>query len=139
MKYFIFFRDDQNVPKTGLTPSWSSLRAADGTDKSGDAPAISEVGGGWYSFDLHYGDAPFDVAELVGVIDAGAGVGVKLNRYQPVRMSLRDLAPVRQVNLALHDLETGVTTYRNDDDDGNELVLTLTQSENVETRTPSGE
>ena len=47
MLYRIHFKD-AGLSKTGLTPVWKSLLTAveNGTDKSGSAPVISEIGGG---------------------------------------------------------------------------------------------
>lgn len=133
MIYKIYITES-GTPKTGLSPSWNSLRAIDGTDKSSSAPSISEVGGGWYKFELVYGTSPFDVAELVGVIDAGNSLA-GYERYIPVNISLRDLAAVKLVNKASYDLVSGVETIRNDNDDGDEVSFTLSQSGNVEYRT----
>ncbi len=131
-----FFVTEDGSPKTGLTPSWSSLYATDGTDKSGSAPSVSEIGGGWYGFSVSYGTAPFDVAELVGVIDAGSSLSA-YERYVPVTISLRDLALAKLVNKASYDLYTGVEAIRNDDDDADELQLTISQTGDVEYRVPS--
>ena len=80
MEYYFRVRQD-GVPKTGLTPDFEYLLTTGGpcgdgsevgTDKSGDAPTIYEVGGGVYKFDIKFGTAPWDVTTqgLVGVIDA---------------------------------------------------------------------
>jgi hypothetical protein len=136
MIYKLFMTED-GVPKTGLSPTWESLYAADGTDKSAQAPAISEIGGGWYKFDVTYGAAPFDVPELVGVIDAGSALS-NYERYLPVTITLRDLSLAKLVNKASYDLVGGVEAIRNDEDSADELKLTLSQVENVEYRVPSG-
>lgn len=136
MTYKVFITED-GEPKTGLSPSWSSLLTVDGADKSGSAPTISEIGGGWYKFEVTYGTGPFDVPELVGVIDAGASLS-NYERYVSVTISLRDLALSKLVNKATYDLVTGVEAVRNDADSGDELKLTLSQTDNVEYRTPSG-
>ncbi len=133
MIYKIYITES-GTPKTSLTPTWASLRSIDGTDKSANAPAISEIGGGFYKFELVYGTSPFDVAELVGVIDAGSSL-VGYERYIPVNISLRDLAAVKLVNKASYDLASGVETIRNDADDGDEISFSLSQSGNVEYRT----
>lgn len=132
-----FFVSEDGAPKTGLTPTWDSLRALDGTDKSGSAPSISEIGGGWYKFEAVYGTAPFDVAELVGVIDAGSSLS-DFERYVPVTVSVRDLALAKLVNKASYHLVTGVEAIRNDADSEDELQLTLSQTGDVEYRVPSG-
>ena len=135
MIYKVYFADD-GVPKESLTPTWESLDALDGTDKSGNAPAITEIGGGWYKFELVYGTSPFDVTELVGVIDGGSAL-INHERYKPANMSVRDLALTRQVNKAAFNKTTKVETIRNDDDDAVELTSTISEAAGVETRTPS--
>jgi len=137
MIYKVFLSED-GQPKTGLTPTFASLRAVDGTDKSSQAPAISEIGGGWYKFQVTYGTEPFDVAELVGVIDAGSNL-CDYERYVPVAISLRDLALAKLVNKASYDLVSGVESIRNDADDGDELLITLSQVGNVESRVPGSQ
>jgi len=141
MIYKIFITEN-GLPKTELSPSWDSLATLDGTDKSGDGPTINEISSsnapGWYKFEVTYGTTPFDVPELVGVIDAGSSLS-NYERYIPVTISLRDLALDRQVAKATFDLATGVESIRNDADTGTELQLTRTVVDNVETRTPGNE
>jgi hypothetical protein len=132
MIYKIFITED-GVPRSGLTPTWLSLRAVDGTDKSATVPTISEIGGGWYKFSVAYGTTPFDVAELVGVIDAGATLS-NYDRYLPVTISMRDLSLAKLVNPANYNMLTGVETIRNDADSADEIKITLSQSDNIEYR-----
>ena len=136
MIYKIFITED-GTPKTALSPTWESLYAADGTDKSGAAPTISEIGGGWYKFELTFGGDPFNVPELVGVIDAGSSLS-NYERYVPVTITLRDLSLAKLVNKASYDLVSAVEAIRNDADTADELKLTLSQVDNVEYRVPSG-
>ncbi len=133
MIYKIFITSG-GVPRTGLTPAWQSLRTTGGADKSASAPAIGEIGDGWYKFEVHCGVAPFDVPELVGLIDTGAALADG-ERYIPVTISLRDLALAKLVNKATYDLVEGIETIRNDADSANELRIALTQTGNLETRT----
>lgn len=109
----------------------------DGTDKSGSAPAISEIAGGWYKFSLSYGTAPWDVAELVGVIDAGSGI-LDAQRYIPVAISLRDLAFAILTNKQQQTIATGLIEIL--EDDGSTLLVKLTPTEATgkEILTPSG-
>ena len=67
-----FYVANGGSPLTGAAGemNFEALRLLDGTDKSGSAPAISEIGGGWYKFSAVYGTVPFDAGDLVGVIDA---------------------------------------------------------------------
>jgi len=136
MIYKLYVTED-GAPKAGLTPAWSSLHAIDGQDRLAGAPAVFEIGGGWYGFAVRYGTAPFDVPELVGVIDAGAALS-PFERYLPVTISLRDLALAKIVNNASYRLADGVETIRDDVDAGDELVVTLSQEEDVEYRVVSG-
>jgi len=132
MIYKIFVTED-GAPKTGLMPTWNCLYGVDGTEKTEDAPAITEIGGGWYKIELIYGNSPFDVAELVGVIDAGIGLA-NHERFLPITISLRDLGLAKLVNKATYDLSSGVETIWNDDVTASELQMTLSQSGSVETR-----
>ena len=61
MTYKIYIADGAG-PLTGLSPTWEHLLSMAGVDKSGSAPSITEIGGGWYKFSLTYGTAPLDVA-----------------------------------------------------------------------------
>lgn len=90
MLYYVYFTDG-GVPKTGLSPSWEYLKTAtNGTNKTG--PSISEVGGGWYSFQATYGTSPWDVTaeDLVGVVDGGATLS-GADRYKPAAITKRGL------------------------------------------------
>jgi len=136
MIYKVIFTDG-GVPKSGLTPTWHSLIDLAGNDKSGSAPPIVAVGSGVYKFEVVYGTAPFNVNELVGWIDGGSSLE-NYERYLFVTISLRDLALSKLVNKASYDLIAGVETIRNDADSADELTLTLSQTGDVEYRTPGG-
>lgn len=82
---------NEGLPTAGLTPTWNCLYDLDGNDKSGDAPTINEIGGGWYKFEVIYGTSPFDVAELVGIIDADSSYS-NYERYIGVIITVRDTA-----------------------------------------------
>ncbi len=130
--YTIFITED-GAPKTGLTPGWEYLHALDGTDKSGSAPAISEIGGGWYKFLLTYGTAPFDVDDLRGSIDADAGL-VNYERYIPITISLNDLALDYMARGSSHDKATDIVQVQNAA--GNNVVKhTYAESEGIVTNT----
>jgi len=89
MLYFVYF-SDAGVPKTGLTCTWEYLKDEDGSNTSNN-PAFSEVGGGWYSFDIEYGSdsGPWEstgsthLKALLGVIDGGSSLE-DIDRYKPV-------------------------------------------------------
>ena len=88
-----FYVAKDGVPLTGAAAEmeFESLQISDGTDKSGSAPSISEIGGGWYKFSATYGTAPFDAGDLVGVIDADKDGDNELGnaeRYIPVEIRL---------------------------------------------------
>ncbi|HUX30616.1 MAG TPA: hypothetical protein VMV78_08315 [Thiobacillus sp.] len=113
-------------PKTGLSPSWESLKAIDGIDKSSSAPSITEIGGGWYKFSLSYGTAPWDVNELVGVIDADGSL-LDAQRYIPVCISLRDMAFAFLANKRQQTIASGMIEIM--DDDGSTVMVTYTPSQ----------
>ena len=135
MIYKIYITED-GIPKTGLTPTWNSLRAIDGTDKSASAPSISEIGGGWYKFELTYGTAPFDVDELVGVIDAGSSLA-GYERYMPVVITLRDYALQRLTNKRDYDKSTKIEQVY-DDSGTAEIKYTTTESNGLQTTVVAG-
>ena len=88
-----FYVAVDGAPLTGAAAEmeFESLKTLDGTDKSGSAPAITEIGGGWYKFSATYGTAPFDAGDLVGVIDADKDGDNSLGnaeRYIPVEVRL---------------------------------------------------
>ncbi len=133
---YTFMVTEDGAAKSGLSPSWDTLVAIDGTDKSGSAPSISEIGStGIYKFEVTYGTAPFDVPQLTGIIDAGSSLN-NYERYIKVDITLRDLALAKLVNKASYNLISGVEAIRNDDDDGDELTLTLSHVDDVEYRVP---
>ncbi|MCK5175836.1 MAG: hypothetical protein KAR47_20745 [Planctomycetes bacterium] len=88
-----FYAAAVGEPLTGAAAEmdFESLMTLGGTDKSGSAPAISEIGGGWYKFSAVYGTAPFDAGDLIGVIDAdksGNNSLASAERYIPVEVRL---------------------------------------------------
>ena len=94
MIYKVYF-SNEGEPATGLTLVWDSLLDADlGTDlNDSNAPAFTEIGGGWYTFELIPGTVPFDVKEIVGVIDgdnSSSGTLSGYDRWKPITMSWED-------------------------------------------------
>ena len=88
---FYVSSDGASLAGTSSEMEFESLKTLDGTDKSGSAPAISEIGGGWYKFTATPGTAPFDAGDLVGVIDAdknGANSLADEERYIPIEVGL---------------------------------------------------
>ena len=81
MRIPIYFAASDGTWATGLTPVFTALRTAETkTDRLADAPAIEEVGGGWYACDWNLLDADED---LLGTVDGGASLADS-GRYQPV-------------------------------------------------------
>ncbi len=131
MLYRIHFRDG-GVSKTGLTPTWLSLLTAveSGTDKSGSAPAIAEIGGGFYTFNIDYGVAPWDdkTKDLVGEIDGGSSLIIPKDRYKLIVITLGGLSLARLADK--RDWNKANSTERVYGVDGSSVVLELTRGEN---------
>lgn len=143
---YYFYVSNAGVPETGLVAgndiAWESLCTAEnGTSKTG--PSLSEIGGGWYSFDITFGQSPWDILteDLVGVIDCDtdgdAGL-VDIDRYKPVTISLRGLALARIAHKGVQNKSTGnIDIYATD---GCERTLTLEMTDEAAslTRNPVG-
>jgi len=135
-----FFVSLDGAPLTGAAAEmeFESLRMLDGTDKSGSAPAISEIDGGWYKFAVAYGTAPFDAGDLVGVIDAdkdGDNGLADAERYIPIEVRLDFYALSRLVNSMSQDKLTGDMLIKNDDGD-TILRLGITDGDSAVDREP---
>ena len=88
---FYIAKDGEPLTGAAAEMEFENLKTLDGVDKSGTAPAISEVGGGWYKFSATYGTNPFDAGDLIGVIDAdknGTNNLANAERYIPVEIRL---------------------------------------------------
>jgi hypothetical protein len=88
---FYVSKDGEALMGAAAEMEFDSLQTLAGADKSAAAPAISEIGGGWYKFAVTYGSAPFDAGDLVGVIDAdkdGTNSLANAERYIPVEVRL---------------------------------------------------
>lgn len=134
MLYYVYFSDG-GVPETGLSPDWESLVTAEnGTDKSGSAPTITEIGGGWYKYEITFGTAPWDVTgeDLLGVIDGGSSL-VDSDRYKPAAATLRSLALARLTHK--RDRAKSDGTERVYGVDGTDVELTLTYGDNATHKT----
>ena len=135
-----FYVANDGSPLTGAAAEmeFESLDLLDGTDKSGSAPSISEIGGGWYKFSVAYGTAPFDAGDLVGVIDAdkdGDNSLANAERYIPVEVRLDFYALSRLVGSISQNKTTGDMEIK--DDDGNTiLVLDITDGSSTVDRDP---
>ena len=136
-----FYVSKDSSPLTGAAAemNFESLRKLDGTDKSGDAPSISEIGGGWYKFSAAYGSVPFDAGDLVGVIDADKDGNNNLansERYIPVEVRLDFYALMRLVNKMSQDKLTGDMLIK--DASGNTILkLDMTDGESSLDRDPA--
>ena len=135
---FYVARDGEPLTGAAAEMNFESLRAIDGTDKSGDAPSIGEIGGGWYKFSVAYGQAPFDVDELVGVIDAdkdGDNGLANVERFIPVEVRLDFYAFARLVSRMSQDKVSGDMSMKNGS--GNVILkLEITEGENTLDRVP---
>jgi len=135
-----FYVSSDGAPLIGAADEmeFEYLMLLDGTDKSASAPAISEIGGGWYCFEPAYGTAPFDAGDLVGVIDADKDGDNGLSdseRYIPVEVRLDFYALARSVYDMSQDKTTGDMEIK---DSGGNTILTLdmTDGESEVTRAP---
>jgi len=121
-----FYVAKDGVPLTGAAAEmeFESLKLLDGTDKSGSAPSINEIGGGWYKFSVAYGTAPFDAGDLVGVIDAdkdGNNSLANAERYIPIEVRLDFYALARLVNKTSQNKTTGDVSVK--DASGNTILV----------------
>ena len=137
-----FYAAKDGVPLTGAAAemNFESLKTLAGTDKSGDAPAISEIGGGWYKFSVAYGSAPFDAGDLIGVIDADKNGSNNLSnaeRYVPVEVRLDFYGLCRLVNKMSQDKSTGDMAIKNSSGD-TVLKLDITDGSSTLDRDPGG-
>jgi hypothetical protein len=135
-----FYVSKDGEPVTGASAQIDveSLQTLAGTDKSGSAPAISEIGGGWYKFGVAYGTAPFDDGDLVGVIDAdknGNNGLANAERFIPIEVRLDFYALLRLVNTMSQNKTTGDMAIKNSS--GNTILeLSITDEESTLNREP---
>ncbi len=114
-----FYVAKDGSPLTGAASEmeFESLKTLGGVDKSGSAPAISEVGGGWYKFGAAFGTTPFDGGDLIGVIDTdkdGTNSLANAERYIPVEVRLDFYGLSRLVNKMSQDKLTGDMLVKNE-------------------------
>ncbi|NIP23361.1 MAG: hypothetical protein GWN67_04525 [Phycisphaerae bacterium] len=135
-----FYVSNDGEPLTGSAAQmdFESLKTLSGTDKSSSAPAVSEIGGGWYKFSVAYGTVPFDSGDLVGVVDADKNGNNNLanaERYIPIEVRLDFYALMRLVNKMSQNKNTGDMEIK--DSSGNTILeLNITDSENALDREP---
>jgi len=135
-----FYVAKDGEPLTGAAGeiNFESLKTLAGSDKSGSAPGISEIGGGWYKFSVAYGTSPFDSGDLVGLIDAdkdGDNNLANAERYIPVEVRLDFYALMRLVNKMSQDKLTGDMLVKNGS--GNTILkLGITDAASTISRNP---
>ena len=98
---FYVAKDGRPLAGAAAQMTFAHLRTVAGVDKSAHAPAITEIGAGWYAFAVAWGTPPFDAGDLVGVIDADTGglhALANAERYIPVEVRLDFYALARLVN-----------------------------------------
>ena len=138
-----FYVAKDGMPLVGAAGemNFESLKTIGGTDKSNSAPAISEIGGGWYKFIAAYGSVPFDSGDLIGVIDADKDGDNKLanaERYIPVEVRLDFYALARSVYKMSQDKLTGDMEIK--DSSGNTILkLDITDGDSQVDREPTTE
>ena len=135
-----FYVSNDGKPLTGAAAQmdFESLKTLAGTDKSGSAPTVSEIGGGWYKFSVAYGTAPFDAGDLVGVVDADKNGNNNLanaERYIPIEVRLDFYALMRLVNKMSQNKSTGDMEIK--DSSGNTILeLSIIDGESTLDREP---
>lgn len=136
---FYVSKDGQPLIGAAAEMNFEYLKTLAGVDKSGSAPSISEIGGGWYKFSAAYGTAPFDAGDLVGVIDAdkdGSNLLANAERYIPVEVRLDFYSLLRSVYKISQNKLTGDMEIKNSD--GNTILkLDITDGESEVTREPA--
>jgi hypothetical protein len=135
---FYVSKDGEPLTNASAQMDFESLRTLTGTDKSGSAPTVSEISGGWYKFGVAYGTAPFDEGDLVGVIDAdknGNNGLANVERFIPIEVRLDFYALLRLVNTMSQNKITGDMAIK--DSSGNPILeLSITESESTLDREP---
>lgn len=129
MLYYVHLQQ-LGTPKTGLSLTWEYLLTAqNGTDKSGTAPSITEVGGGWYKWDIKFGAAPWDVTteDLLGVIDGSATLA-QSDRYIPISITKRGLGLIMMSHKGTQTRATGDVVYKATDDSTDEVKADMTDN-----------
>ena len=130
---FYVAKDGEPLTGAAAEMEFESLRTLGGTDKSGSAPSVSEISGGWYKFSIAYGTAPFDAGDLVGVIDAdknGVNSLANVERYIPVEVRLDFYALSRSVNKMSQDKLSGDMLIK---DQSDQTILKLAITDGVST------
>ena len=134
-------KDGSPLAGAAAQMDFQSLTTLGGTDKSTSAPAMSEIGDGWYKFSVAYGTVPFDTGDLVGVIDAdknGTNGLSNAERYIPVEVRLDFYGLMRLVNKMSQSKIDGDMLIKNGDGD-TILKLGITDGGSTLDREPGAE
>jgi len=139
MNYLVYF-SEEGVPKTGLTPTWFGLKDDAGNNTSNN-PSFTEIGCGFYKFNIVYGDnaGPWKTTgdvhkkDLVGVIDGGSALA-DADRYKPVCITKRGLSLVFLAHKGVQDKATGDITIYAADGSTPELKFMMTDTAASQTR-----
>ena len=135
---FYVSKDGEPLTNAAAQMNFESLKTLAGVDKSSGAPAISEIGVGWYKFGVAYGTAPFEAGDLVGVIDAdkdGENSLANAERYIPIEARLDFYGLMRLVNKMSQDKVTGDMAIK-DSSENTILKLGITDGEGILEREP---
>ncbi len=130
---FYVAKDGQPLSGAASEMNFETLTTLGGTNKISSAPAISEIGGGWYKFSAAFGTAPFDSGDLVGVIDAdknGVNFLANAERYIPVEVRLDFYSLMRNVYPMSQNKISGDMEIKNANGD---TILTLDIADNTST------
>lgn len=135
---FYVSNDGKALTGAASQMDFESLKTLAGTDKSGSAPTVSEIGDGWYKFSVAYGTAPFDSGDLVGVVDVDKNGNNNLanaERYIPIEVRLDFYALMRLVNKMSQNKSTGDMEIK--DSSGNTILeLSIIDGESTLDREP---
>jgi len=118
----IVYFSNAGVPATGLTPAFTSYVNVE-TLVSATAPAITEIGNGWYKFP----DNIIDFDHIVGIIDGGVSLA-DTDRYKQVELTQGDLGCPLEVKTGLvYNEETDSFTFTSSlEMNGNQVVSGMT-------------
>lgn len=118
-RYQAFYLTNSGSPLTGASPTWHTLKHLRNGVNYASAPSIVEVGGGWYRFEIDL----LQYEELVGVIDAGAGVSDAAERYKEIRFSFVEKSKDENKEIYVNQV------YDEDTDSLTFVVFTLVNGE----------
>jgi hypothetical protein len=135
---FYVSKDGQPLVGAAGQMEFEYLKMVGGKDKISSAPAISEIGGGWYKFNVEFGSEPFDEGDLIGVIDAdkdGNNNLANAERYIPIEARLDFYSLARNIYKMTQNKLTGDMEIKNSADQ-TILKLGISDIENQVIREP---